>query len=376
MGAEKEQQVERAESKPLMGFFDLDYDMLKTSESEPKKETEEGDEPEEKTDEIEESVEESTEEQSLEEGDGTQEDSEESQEEDSPEEDNEYESLIQDLIDSDLLDFDEEKEYSMDKEGLQSLLKETVEKKTSSAIETFKNSFEDEKTKDLIDVLSKGGTIEDWQSSQMEIDYMEIPVEGNEHNQMLLVKDLLGRQDYSEEEIEKTLTSFAEKGILQEQAEIAKKKLDVIEKKRVEDTKAKFEEEREKQIELEDKAAEEFKETVLNAEKFKGVPVKNKEEAAKLYDFIVKPVNKEGKTQFQLMDDDESRMAYALLLMKNEFDPSKIETKIKTKTANNLKKKLSNHTDRNAKPKQDAAFKEKETSYVSPDKFDFDTLLI
>ena len=142
----------------------------------------------------------------------------------------EYEEIVQSLIDDNILDFDEEKEYDLSTEqGLKELIVETKEKAKQAGISEFKEGLGEEEAK-LLSVLEKGGTADDYIKMSQQINFLDVPLEGAdgtefEKNQMYLVEDWMKVQGYEKEEIEDTINDYIESGMLKKQAGIAQKKL-------------------------------------------------------------------------------------------------------------------------------------------------------
>lgn len=265
-------------------------------------------------------------------------------------------NVLESLVDEGIVDFDPEKEYEKGPKGLQELIKDTVEKRRQKDREEYKNSLPEEGRK-LLEILEKGGSLDDYNKMSQEIDFEKVPLvnkdgEPIERNQKNLVEDWLKEQGYDEDEIQDRIAKYKETGLLGEEAAIAKKKLAANQKKRNEDRITNLEKEKQEQIQKQTKQAEEFKEKVTNLKEVAGFKL-TKDKASKLYDYITKPV-KDGKTQFQIDDKEDTRLLYAYLAMSG-FDKSALEKEERTKAAIKFKNKLSNYQDKEATPKRGAA---------------------
>lgn len=271
-------------------------------------------------------------------------------------EETELDTVFQELVEDELVIYDEEKEYEVSSAGIKELIKETVEKKSAEAVENFKNSLP-EKASELLKILEKGGTVEDYISLDQEYDYNKIPIEDKEgnpilQNQLNLIEDWMKIQKYTDEEIKDTLEDYQSSGIIKKQAEIARKKLASHQEEKNQALITQREEEKAARDKQQEEAATAFKETVLGAKDIAGFKI-TKDKAQKLYDFITKP-NKEGKTQFQLTDTEQNRLLYAYMAMEG-FDKEKLVKEAATKQALKLKKKLSTFKDKQAAPKRGAS---------------------
>jgi hypothetical protein len=261
-------------------------------------------------------------------------------------------TIVNELVTQNVLLFDEEKEYESSTEGLKELISETVEKRNQEFIDSYKNNLGEE-AKTLLDILSNGGTVEDYLSLNQEVDFSKVPLidkngEYLEKNQMYLVQDWMEVQGYTKEEIEETLEDYKSSGLLHKQADIAKKKLISWQ----EESKASLIKEKSsealKRKEEEIKAAKDFEKEVTSLTDIAGFSL-TKEKAKKLHEFITVQ-DKSGKTKFQQSDSPENRLLYAFFAMEG-FSKEKLVKDVATSQAIKLKKQLSNYADSAATPK-------------------------
>ena len=259
------------------------------------------------------------------------------------------------LIESDVLVYDEDKEYEASPEGIKQLIEETVAKKAESALTQYKESLPDN-ANELIGILEKGGTVQDFIEMSQQTNFADVPIydgEGNslERNQTYLVEDYLELVlGYDKDEIDETVEGYKEGGLLEKQAAIAQKKLarwqsdknDALVRQREADKLA--------AEQLATEQADAFRKSVIDKREIAGFKL-TKQKAEQLYDYITKPIDKEGKTKFAKDDTEETRLLYALMAMEG-FDKSKLSKEIETKQAITLKKKLSNYKDSQAAPKR------------------------
>lgn len=265
-----------------------------------------------------------------------------------------YQEMMQGFVDNDILDLnDEEKEVDFSKEGLQTLIQETVEKKSTEAINTFKEGLGTD-AKGLLDVLEKGGNVEDYVKMNQQIDFSNIALESSDgkdyqKNQSYLVEDWMKLQDYEQDEIDDTINDYIESGMLKKQATIAQKKLTKWQENENKSLLEGKEQALVEQAKAEKVAAVEFKDSVLETRDISGFQV-TEGKAKKLYDFITKK-DKEGKTSFDKTDTAENRMLYAYFAMEG-FDKEKLSKDIASTQARTLKKKLSSFKDKTVSPKR------------------------
>jgi len=255
-------------------------------------------------------------------------------------------NMMETLAGDGVLEFDEEAEYEPTAEGLQTLIQETVEKRSQKVLEDFRGSLPETAGK-LLEVLEKGGTIEDFQAINAEIDFSKVDV-NNERNQGYLVEDWMKLQGMDDLEIREAVEGYKAAGLLEKQAKFAQKKLHEHQTKTSEDRIKALEEKQQAAEEQAEADAIEFEKKVKGLKEIQGFSLTPKK-AEKLYDFITKP-GEDGKTEFEKMDSEENRMLYALMAMEG-FDRSKLSKQEASKQVIKLKRKLGNFQDKNVSPK-------------------------
>jgi len=303
----------------------------------------------------------------------TEETTDEVEETEEPEVEEEYEEseigdIMQALVSDDVLDIgdDEEREVDFSKEGLKELIEETVAKKSEAAISSFKEGLGDD-AKGLLEVLEKGGTVDDFVNMSEQVDFNNIALEdgkGNQYvqNQKYLVEDWMKIQGYTKEEIDETINDYAGSGLLKKQAGIAKNKLASWQEGQNASLLEQKERDREAAEAQRIEEAEEFEKAVVNTREIAGFAI-NETKAKKLHDFITK-VDAEGKSEFAKADTPENRLLYAYFAMEG-FDKEKLSKEIKTKQAKTLRRKLSKFTDGNVEPKRSGSKRTNESSTLN-----------
>mgnify|MGYP003125211865 CR=1 FL=1 len=121
--------------------------------------------------------------------------------------------MMENFAGSGILEFDEDSEYEPSEEGLKSLIKETVERKSQDAITDFKQSLPEQATQ-LLEVLERGGSVEDFNAMQSQVDFSQVDL-SSERNQGYLIEDWMKLQGFEDLEIKDRIGSFKEAGILQ-----------------------------------------------------------------------------------------------------------------------------------------------------------------
>jgi len=262
-------------------------------------------------------------------------------------------SLMQELVNEGVLDFDDEKEYDLSIGGLTELINETSTKAATKAVESYKSKFGNE-AKQLLDVLENGGSVNDFIQMNQQVDFSKVPLRNSKgddlvQNQMYIVEDWLKVQGYEDSEIQEKVRELYEAGLISKEAERSQKKLVDYQKKQNESLIETRRNEKEKADKDAEKLAVEFKDEVLNIREIAGFKI-SKTKAEKLYDYITSPVGPNGETKFALDDDVEGRLLYAYFAMSG-FDKSALSKEIATTQALKLKKGLSNFRDTNVSPR-------------------------
>jgi hypothetical protein len=269
-------------------------------------------------------------------------------EEEFEEEDAGYADLIRSFAEDGTFEFDEEADYEPTQDGMKKLIEETVNKRAEEAVNKYRENLfgNNPDVQEFFEYAEKGMTFEQYQKLKDLPDYDSIDVT-NERNQELLVSELLSQQNYPAETIQRVIKSYKDSGQLDEHADIAQRQLSGMVKDYKEQQAKIAEQEnaqREQQAQID---AENFRKEILNMKEVKGFSL-GKTGSEELYDYITKPVNKEGQTQFQLDDNFESKMLYAWMT-KNNFDSKKLLRKAASKQTIKLKRSLNSDPAASAK---------------------------
>jgi hypothetical protein len=273
------------------------------------------------------------------------------------EEDDGFKDLIQHLVDEGTVEVDEDTEVDMSVEGLKQLVSSTAEKAKATGIEEYKKSYGEEAGK-LFDILEKGGTVKDFVNIDSQVDYSTVEThtkDGEPNTKILeyLIEDLLIEQKLSKEEISEKIADYKDAGLLEKEGRSAKTQLAKIQQQKNENRIKELEIAKKAEEERNVKLADEFKEKVTGLKEIKGFSV-TKKQSEELYDFITKPVGPNGETEFQMKNNEETQLLFALLAM-NGFDKTKLSKEISTKQAIKIKKSINNYTDKQSKQKASPA---------------------
>lgn len=294
----------------------------------------------------------------------TEKDSNKEEEEEEVEElDSEHVKIMESLVEKGILTQDEDKEgYTPDEEGLSELIEDTIKLKVKEELSIRYSKLGEEEAK-LVKYLEEGGKLQTYLSVS-EVDYENVNME-NEINQKMMITQFLRSQDFTDEEIEEELDSIEELGLLEKRAKSAQAKMLKWQKEQKEqlfEEQKKLKEEREK---ARQEAAKTFRTTVLSKDEVKGFKL-SKNEREQLYDYITKPVDKSGKSQFQIDQNDvDSVIANAYLLMK-KFNFDKVKQEAEKKAIVKIKQNLSKVSSTGSKLKGQVAEEEETPKENSP----------
>lgn len=280
-------------------------------------------------------------------------------EEETPSEE-EYESefessaglLMEDFVSNEILDIvDDSKEYDDSPEGLQELIQDNINSKVKAAISEYKTSLPD-KAKEMLDFMEKYGEDADLESfiiEQEEVDYSKDTDYTDPEHQVLLIEDYYRTQGYESYEIRDMINQWNEAGTLTTHARKSRENLIKQQNSAREAREFEYEENMRKQQIEREQQLNDFKTDVFQREDVAGFPLAKKDKQA-LVDYITKPVDNHGRTQFQLESNqnEDSELLFAYLQMKG-WTYEDIMKSANTNATRRVRKKLSKATDRNMK---------------------------
>tara|TARA_R110002020_G_scaffold72885_3_gene187211 strand:+ start:3890 stop:5047 length:1158 start_codon:yes stop_codon:yes gene_type:complete len=266
-----------------------------------------------------------------------------------------YQNLIEELSDNNILSLDEEKEYEASSEGLQSLIKENLEKAKSSAFDEYINSLDGD-TKLVVDALQAGATLEDIKNGEFapqEVDFSKVALydevgSPKETNMVHLIEDqAMKAMKYSLEEAQERALEIKDAGLLEKEAQRAKKWLVSNQESTIVSRDEKLAQMKQEKIDREREEVEGFKREVLETKDINGFKV-SASDSEKLYDYMTDPVGPKGETQYEI--DGPNRLLAPYLAMK-KYNVESLSKSVKTKQAIKFRKKLANSQDHNTKAK-------------------------
>lgn len=132
-----------------------------------------------------------------------------------------FKALAGYLSEEGIIDFEDSEQLEDTPEVLFESVKKTIEKE----IQAYKDSIP-EKAKNLFEYIEKGGDIDSYlEAIQKPFDIKKVDLT-SESDQEKVVREYLKLQEYSQEEINETITDYKDSLILEKQAKVASKQLD------------------------------------------------------------------------------------------------------------------------------------------------------
>ena len=271
-----------------------------------------------------------------------EEESEEDQENDQNEDDiSEINRVALDLIDKGVLQIDEDKEYSDSEVGLADMIEDTVEVRLRERITPGYES--------IIDAMELGIPASEWAAQIQEVAYEDADLT-DEDTQKYLVTENLKNQGLNAQQIEKKLARFESLDTLADEAEEAQALLIKRESNRV----AQYNQDVQKEAFNRRKEQQDFiddiNDTIDNTKELNGQYIDRKE-AKELKDYINKPVNQRGQTQYMIDRNDPKKLIQIAHLAKNGINLSKLTKQLESKATKSLRDKLDSRTDNNTSGK-------------------------
>ena len=202
-----------------------------------------------------------------------------------------FKALASYLSEEGLIDFEDSEDLEDNEEVLKQSVKTTIEKE----INAYKESIP-EKAKQLIEYIEKGGDIDSYLSKlQKPFDVKNIDFD-SEADQEKVVREYLKNQEYSQEEIDETISDYKDSLILEKQAKVATKQLEKHYDKVEQSLLAEQEAIQEARKEQYSQYLSNVNTVIDNSDTLAGLPLTNKEKLD-FKRYLLSP-DKEGLTQY------------------------------------------------------------------------------
>lgn len=307
---------------PLMDEEDTDEEDEEELEEEKPKKKKRQPEPEEEEDDEEEEIEED--------------DSDDENESDT--EDDEISTLntaALDLIDKGVLLIDEEKAYEDSELGFAEMVEDTVDARIKEKVLPGYES--------VLSAMELGIPAQEWVANITPVAFEDADLE-DEDTQKYLVIESLKLSGLTETQIEKKLKRFIDLDTLADEAEEAQALLIKSEAKRVSEYNKQVQEELRAKKEKQESFIDSINEQIDSMKELNGEYLDRKKQR-ELKDYINKPVNSKGQTQYMLDRNDPKKLIQIAHLAKNGVNLSKLTKQIESKVTRKVKDSLDSRTD-------------------------------
>lgn len=269
-----------------------------------------------------------------------------------------YRSVYEHLHENGLIDVGEEDELDPSNKGIESVFRKSIDNAKSSSVAEYIEGL-DEEAQTMLKALEAGASMEDIKNGDFSVedyDFSQVDLYDSsgiakETNMVHLIEDQMIRQDYTKEEAQERALEIKDAGLLEKDAERAKRWLVDYQEK----TKGEREEKLSKMAQEKEaeqaRIVEERKREVSSMKEIAGFKI-SQSDADNLYDYTYKKVGPQGETQYQLdvSKKNGAEMLPFYLAMKG-FDIKSLANSVKTKQAIKLRKVLANSSDPSVKAK-------------------------
>lgn len=202
-----------------------------------------------------------------------------------------FKALASVLSEEGLIDFEDKEDLEDTPEVLFESIKNTVNKE----IQSYKDSIP-EKAKQIIEFMEKGGDLDEYLTSvQKPFDIKTLDLE-NENHQEKVVREYLKLQEYTQDEIDETITDYKDSLILEKQAKVATKQITKAYEKREQFLIEKVEQEQLQKQEQYNTYISTVNNTIDSAESLAGLPI-DKSKRLEFKKYLLQ-ADKEGLTQY------------------------------------------------------------------------------
>tara|TARA_R100001594_G_scaffold62493_1_gene96833 strand:- start:67 stop:1173 length:1107 start_codon:yes stop_codon:yes gene_type:complete len=241
------------------------------------------------------------------------------------------------------LGYEVDHEYEDTAEGLTQLTKDLAGKMAAEQMEEVLNSFP--LVKNHLDYVLNGGESQEFMKAyDPNMDYNQITIEEDDfRSQKGILNDYFTLKGHDQDFIQELLTDYEESGKLYNKSEAARKALGKVQIQQKENLVKEQQEVMRQQQEQQKEFWEGVAKTIEDSKEFVGLQVPQKDKRS-FFNYISKPVNKEGYTQRDIDHSEaemETKLAIDYLMFKGFNLEQIINTKARTKNTKSLKDKIS-----------------------------------
>ena len=255
--------------------------------------------------------------------------------------DKEEDTVVSEILSK--LGYDVDQEYEDTSDGLAAMTKDVASQMADDRLDEVLEAFP--LVKKHLEYVLNGGESENFmQAYDPNLDYNKYELaEDDSRSQKAILSDYFTEKGHDKEFIKELLEDYSDSGKLHTKAEAARKALGKQQAQRKEQMIVKQKETLQKQYKEQQEFWNGVSETIETSTEFAGLQVPQKEKS-KFFNYLSKPVTKEGYTQRDL-DHAQAAMEKKLAidyLMFKDFNLDKIiNTKAKTKATKSLRDKIS-----------------------------------
>ena len=241
------------------------------------------------------------------------------------------------------LGYKPETDYEDTAEGLTALTKDIASKMASQQLDEVLESFPLVKNH-LEYVLNGGQSQEFMQAYDPNMDYNQMSIEEDDvRSQKALLSDYFSIKGHDKEFIEEMVQDYSDGGKLYDKSEAARQALGKVQSQQKEQLLQQQKEARQNQMQEQQNFWDGVATTIKDSTEFAGLTVPQREKS-KFFDYLSKPVSKEGHTQRDIDHANaeiEKKLAIDYLMFKGFNLDQIINTKARTKNTKSLKDKIS-----------------------------------
>ena len=245
------------------------------------------------------------------------------------------------------LGYEPDTDYEDTAEGLTALTKDIASKMASQQLDEVLEGFP--LVKNHLEYVLNGGQSEQFmQTYDPNMDYNKMSIDEDDvRSQKALLSDYFLAKGHDKEFIEEIVQDYSDSGKLFDKSEAARQALGKVQAQERTQLLEQQKEMNRKQIEEQQNFWDGVATTIKDSNEFAGLTVPQKEKN-KFFDYLSKPVNKEGYTQRDIDHANaemEKKLAIDYLMFKGFNLDQIINTKARTKNTKSLRDKISKNTE-------------------------------
>lgn len=247
-----------------------------------------------------------------------------------------------------VLGYELEKEYADTEEGLAEFTKDVAKEIAEDQLEALFEQFPTVQ-KHLDFVLAGGDPDQFFQTYNPSLDYGQIEIDKTDtRTQKGFLTEYLREKGHDDDFIKDMIDDYEDSGKLYDRALNAQKHLAANQAREREEIVARQKEIQKQQQQQTEEFWENVAATIEQGKEFAGIRIPDREKA-KFFDYISKPVDKQGRTKRDIdyaSAEMDAKLALDYLMYKKLQLNDIISTKVKTASAQNLRQKIQSNQER------------------------------